>query len=83
MNFCNIILSFLTSFLATGQPANIDEQYELIEHFLTVKNIDIVVLYACWSFKGTGLCRYYNIICTYYLVVKYQLYRSNDKYEKS
>jgi hypothetical protein len=57
MNSHNIILLFLAIFVTTSQPITIDLQYELIEKFLTVKNIYVAILYSCWSFKGIGLYR--------------------------
>lgn len=65
MNSNNIILLFLANFVATSQPVNIDLQYELIENFLKVRNIDVAILYTCWSFKGKGLCHYYTMCIIY------------------
>lgn len=52
MNIINIILSFLATYIAGCQPAKIDGKYELIEYFLTAKNIEVAVVYTCWSYKG-------------------------------
>lgn len=54
MDFHNIILPFLATYIIIGKSANFDTQHKLIEHFLTVRNLDSVLLYTCWSFTGNS-----------------------------
>lgn len=54
MHFRKILLPFLATYIIIGESANFDAQYELMEKFLTIRNLNNVVLYTCWSFTSNS-----------------------------
>lgn len=67
MDYINVVLPYLaTHIIISGSQSvnNCDAQQELIEQFLTVRNIDTAILYTCWSMTGNvqPLCSYYIIL---------------------
>lgn len=55
MYFFNVLLPFLTIRITFSQSINFDSQHELIDNFLTVKNLDSALFYTCWPYTGNKL----------------------------
>lgn len=52
----HIILPFMVTYYTTKcQSADFNAQYKLVEHFLTIRNLDCAVLFTCWSITGNNL----------------------------
>lgn len=59
MHLFEIIL-FLSRCIFISQSINLTDQYTLIDHFLTVKNLDSAVIYTCWPFSGNACASFLN-----------------------
>ncbi|XP_022164576.1 glutamate receptor ionotropic, delta-2-like [Myzus persicae] len=51
MEYINIVLPFLSTYIVSVSLSvnNFDAQHELMEQFLTVRNLDTAIFYTCWS----------------------------------